>query len=339
MIFITNFPSFYKINLYNQIAKKRKIKVIFLGKYSKYRNKNFIDLNFNFDFYFLTKKNYELRKKIKSIFLLFYFLYKNKDKNVVLSGWNEIEYWLCLIFFNRKKFLILESNIHDSKKNFLKLVLKKFFLKFVNTVIASGNLQKKLLSILNFKKKIFISKGVGIINFNKKLINKKICYKKNFLFIGRLESEKNIYPMLNFFIKNKNFNLTMIGQGSQELKVKKIIKGKRNIILIKNVNNYNLKKYFLDTSFLILPSLIEPWGLVIEESLAFNVPVIVSKHCGVCSIIKNNIHGYIYNPNISEGLENIIKNINQKNFKKLKQNISKYPLQNNSSQINTFINL
>ena len=41
LVFITNLPSFYKINLYNRIAKNKNILVIFLHESCSQRNNDF----------------------------------------------------------------------------------------------------------------------------------------------------------------------------------------------------------------------------------------------------------------------------------------------------------
>ena len=65
----------------------------------------------------------------------------------------------------------------------------------VDCVIVPGNLHKNFIKTLNFNKKIFVTKSVGII---KPLSKKKFVSKKNkikIVYIGRISRKKT----LNYF--------------------------------------------------------------------------------------------------------------------------------------------
>ena len=56
------------------------------------------------------------------------------------------------------------------------------------------------------------------------------------------------------------------------------------------------KYYFVGDAF-ILPSVEEPWGLVVNEAMSAGLPVIVSNVCG-CSLdlVDEGFNGYTVNP-------------------------------------------
>lgn len=94
--------------------------------------------------------------------------------------------------------------------------------------------------------------------------------------------------------KNKNFKL-------------KIIYPKNNFFVKLLVKLYGLEKYceflgiFEDMSkfynsidCLIMPSVLEPFGMVTTEALACGVPAIVPTHCGACDAIENGYNGIVY---------------------------------------------
>lgn len=340
MIFLTNFPSFYKINLYNKLYKKKKFKVIFLGKTSKFRDKHFSKFSFSFSSSFTFNKHYEDRNKIISILNTLYLLFNSKSNKIILTGWNEVEYWLALLFIFRQKILILETNLNYTKKSFFKILLKKIFLFFVNKVVVCGKSQIQLLKYLNFKKKIIISNGVGLINRNYKLKKNNIAnYKKNFLYIGRLErEEKNVLWLVNFFKKNTEYKLSLVGSGTLKAKIIKEIKNSNNISIYKNVVNDKLKTHYLGNSFLILPSLREAWGLVVEEAFHYGKPVIVSKYCGAAQLVKDKINGYVFNPT-NDSLRKILKKITNKNYRKMSRELVKEPINNDNQQVKAYLNL
>ena len=84
-IFITHVPAFYKVNLYNEIAKSLKIHVLFIGEStSDTRSNDFSGVgNINFEYTVLSDKQFQLRSKLKSCVNIIYFLFKNKYKKLL----------------------------------------------------------------------------------------------------------------------------------------------------------------------------------------------------------------------------------------------------------------
>ena len=58
---------------------------------------------------------------------------------------------------------------------------------------------------------------------------------------------------------------------------------------------YNdMSKFYNSIDCLIMPSLLEPYGMVTTEALSCGVPAIVPNHCGACDCIENAYNGYVY---------------------------------------------
>ncbi len=58
-----------------------------------------------------------------------------------------------------------------------------------------------------------------------------------------------------------------------------------------------IPKFFAVSDVLILPSISEPWGLVVNEAMAAGLPVLVSRKCGCYpDIVKDNENGFSFDP-------------------------------------------
>ena len=159
-IFITDLPSFYKIKLYNEIAKFQKIFVIFTYENEMSRNEDFLNYPKKFDYINLPTGNV----LFKSIFLI-RTLMNMRYKQLVIGGWNTLVDWIAAFLFPKdKNAIVIESTYYDSKTTGFKGVIKKLFLTRISTAYASGILHKKLLQLLSFNKNIIITKGVGLYN-------------------------------------------------------------------------------------------------------------------------------------------------------------------------------
>jgi len=157
-------------------------------------------------------------------------------------------------------------------------------------------------------KKSLIKKALGI--------NEK---KKVILYVGRFVKEKNPFTLINAVDrirkKKKNIICIFVGGGNLDFQIKSYIieKGLQDFVQLVPFQQFKkLTLYYSIADVFVLPSIVEPWGLVVNEAMNFNLPVIVSDKVG-CSydLVKNNYNGYIFPYMDSEKLaENIIKACN-----------------------------
>ncbi len=336
-IFITHLPAFYKVNLYNEITKSKKISVWFLGNSTtEQRAKDFVPSEMNFDHWFVNPLSFQDRSRFLSSLRLIRKLSNQRSKEIIISGWDLIEFWLVILFFKKNNLsIVLESSAFESSSTGFKGFIKKFFLKRISKVYASGDNHIKLLKSLNFKGQILKTRGVGLINYNlksKPLEN----YQKQFLYVGRLSKVKNLNFLINVFNKLPHLSLTLIGIGPIEDELKSL--SGSNIKFVGSVNNKDLTKYFSKYNFLILPSYGEAWGLVVEEAFYNGLPVIISDKCGSVDLVKNNVNGYIFDPANEQELHNILIDITDKNYQFLKNNISKdFIVKKDKQQVNSYL--
>lgn len=326
-IIVTHIPAFYKVNLYNELAKKMNILVIFVASdTNENRSDDFIcKSDLKFDHKILYTGNLQERNVYKNIRSLSAIVSQSKYRRIIVGGWDLQEYWY-LVFTNykSKNCLVLESTINESSINNIRGVAKKVFLSRISTVFASGNLHKLLLDSLRYKGEVKVTKGVGIIN-KPKFSPKFKQYDKKYLFVGRLSKEKNIEMLIDIFNKLEDYKLTIVGSGPLEEQLKG--RANENITFVGNVVNLGIRKYFETNDILVLTSVSETWGLVVEEALYYGVPVIVSSNCGSCEIIRDGINGYVVDIEDDRNIKNVIKNIDESNYQKLIDGVDKFSVE------------
>ncbi|MED7789178.1 glycosyltransferase [Francisella sp. 19X1-34] len=326
-VIVTHIPAFYKVNLYNQLAKKLNIFVIFLAaNTNEKRADDFVALNdVSFEYKILFPGNLQERNFSANIRLLRSILKSFQYKKILVSGWDLREFWY-VIFTNSKSknCLALESTINESKVTGPQAIIKKIFLSRVSKVFASGDLHRELLVKLGYRGNVKITKGVGIIN--KPIFNREAReYHKKFLYIGRLSEVKNLERLVQVFNSIEDYSLTIIGEGEQKDYLHKIATS-NNIIFKSAIENKKLKEEFLNHDIFILPSLVEPWGLVVEEAFYFGLPVIISQNCGARDIVKNDINGYWIDPKNIDEMVSLIRKINSNKYYGLIAGVEKFSL-------------
>ena len=322
ILFITQLPSFYKINLFNKLSRHLNIYVIFIGGGSIQRNFDFISLNFEFESIIINSEKFEIRNKLHSIIKLKKILNNLRFKKVIVNGWDLLEFWYINLFINKQIGLILESSIYESRLGFISKALKKFFLKNIDFVMAAGQPHVRLLNVLNYKNQIHVNNGVGLPNYSIKFVREFTKRKiQNFLYVGRLSDEKNLIFLVEAFKNFPELNLTIIGTGPLEVKLKYLASA--NVTFLGYVENKELPKYYTLADVFVLPSISEPWGLVIEEALHFSLPLLISENVGCQDLyIDKYKSGIKFNPFSFPSFKNAIISIQDiKNYNAILLNI------------------
>jgi glycosyltransferase involved in cell wall biosynthesis len=307
-IYITNLPSFYKLNLLNGIAEHIELFTIFTNETSTIRNSDFYKGNRNFRFKSLEGFNF-----FKKIFFIQSLVKKIQYDEIIVCGWDQLLFWLIIwLTPKNKNSIVIESSIYESKTNGLKGFIKKFFLFRISKAYCSGKSQAAILKNLGFRGEIIITKGVGIFNIVKQPPFIKIQHVYEYVYVGRFSPEKNLKLLIETFNNLPQFNLNLIGFGPQEQELKSIANS--NVIFHGAISNFNLSEVLKKFHVLILPSISEPWGLVVEEALNNGLPVIVSDKVGCVDEIVTDDIGLIFTYNDSKSLEDKIYAISNSNF-------------------------
>jgi len=309
LLVITPIPAFYKVNLYNKISERKKVFVIFISdETSEKRGEGFTALqNANFEYAVLDSGLYEFRNKLRSLRELRRILSSSSFDEILVSGWDAIEYWYLAFSHRKSKIsLALESTVFESQISGVRGLVKKIFLSRVRKVFASGSKHKGLVESLGYRGDVVVTKGVGIIRKSDYPISKDGKVNNRVVFVGRLSPEKNLSQIVEVFNRFPHICLDIYGDGPQRESLEKISCG--NISFKGFASNSSLSEIFRLSDFLVLPSASEPWGLVVEEALFHGVPVVISDRCGVSDLVENGKNGYVVPfEKLSSSLENLLK--------------------------------
>lgn len=319
-VFVTHLPAFYKVNLYQEIAKQCRIFVIFISNSSTIRNADFTPVHYDFDYCILNNTAFEKRFVLMSLLRIWLQCRKITFRKMIVGGWDLLEFWL-LIFLNNKSqnMLALESSAYESKVGGIRGFLKKLFLSRISLVFPSGHPHACLLEKLQFSGQHKITLGVGLFNYQSRTISNR-AFAGQFLFVGRLAPEKNLERLVQVFKDLPHFSLTLIGQGPLYSKLQAICAP--NVTLLGYIANSVLSSYYEQHQIFILPSISEPWGLVVEEALYYGLPVVSSTGVGCAKdlVIKWQA-GVVFNPLSSQDLKNAIQWAAE-NYQSLANNVS-----------------
>lgn len=302
-VFITNIPSFYKVNLFNNLAKYCRVKVIFISRTSEIRDSDFYDYDHKFDSEYISDKDFERRNPLMTLLGVYSAIKKYSFNKLVFPGWEIKELFLLAILNGRNKnAVVIESSINESITYGYAWLLKKFYMGRMGTAFPAGKLQEAILDKMAFDGDVIVTHGVGIPNYIKTVKKKPSNNTSlNYLYIGRLSPEKNISALIEVF-RQRRENLTIVGSGPDEKLLKEMAGS--NIKFLGYVDNKKLEKIYQAADVFILPSKSEPWGLVIDEALSFGLPIIVSNKVGCIDDLACHGNGLIFDVDNQQSLIN-----------------------------------
>ena len=317
ILIINNVPSFYKINLYNELSKVCKLHVVFIALTNQVVNNASLYEDIQFSYEVLSYIQIEKRSRFVSSLKLLSIIKKYNCAKIIYGGYNDIEQ--ILGFFTTKKSkncIQFESSILESKVVGFTGFIKRVFFNRFSVALTSGFLQSQVFKSLDFTGVILETKGVGIFNKSNprnkpKIINPNGEFR--YLYVGRLIAIKNLEFLIRIFNRNEK-QLTIVGTGELNEKLKTLAKS--NIAFAGFIENKDLALVYNSHDVFILPSISEPWGLVVEEALYFGLPVLVSDAVG-CKDNMVSLHntGLVFNPLNEKSLDDVI-DLMEKDFDK-----------------------
>jgi glycosyltransferase involved in cell wall biosynthesis len=309
-VILTPVSAFYKVSLYNELASNFKILVVVVAATSQQRHPDFYGTKRLYTEIVLWPGHLERRDKSQTLRQLKKIMHQISYDKLLVGGWDLPEFWWAVFTSPiAKNVLALESSCYESQTVGLKAWIKRRFLARIQTIIASGAAQQRLAQQLGFSKSIFLSHGVGLFHYGiREAQRETMRTPTRFLFVGRLAPEKNLMALLEAFSNFPALHLTIVGDGPLNTVLR--ASAGPNIQFVGHVANQQLAILYQGHDVFILPSLSEPWGLVVEEALYYGLPLIVSDRVGcVEDLVLKPKTGLVFNVQDTKSLQKAILQI------------------------------
>lgn len=305
-VYLTNTPSFYKLNLCSEIAKTNSLLLVLYGYGSEAVNTVLENTKrWNFDYYFINKGDSNARSKGHTFIQLIKLMSSIRCKKVIYSGWLAPEYNLYSFFSSKhKNVMVCESSIFESSLKGIKGWIKRQIIGRMGAALPVGKPHEELFRLIGYKGTIHLTGSVGIFHKGQRKDNVQPNQSLRYIYVGRLIDVKNVSLLIEEFNRNDK-PLTIVGQGILESKLRQ--QANNNITFTGFIDNNKLGDVYQAHDVFILPSKSEPWGLVVEEALYWGLPVIVSDKVGSSiDMVKDLQTGCIFQSENIESLHNAI---------------------------------
>ncbi len=230
------------------------------------------------------------------------------------------------LFSNKTKLYIIsdDSVLQSASRRFFRAFLRNIILKRITGAIftseeVSNWHRENITSTLNTLELPIIHEESVLRKRFKKSIQEansniekyQLQGKKVFLFVGRLVKVKNIEFLIKCFSKldAHNNRLVIVGEGAEEKHLRDLVerlKLSEIVIFTGRKEDEELYNWYTFAQVFVLPSIHEPFGAVVNESLVGGCEVLCSNHAGAASLI-NSENGKVFDPTKKEELIAILK--------------------------------
>lgn len=319
ILWITNIPSPYRVDFFNELGMYCDLKVLFEKNKSSEREDNWGNSKFvNFDGIFMKGKSYSVDKAI-CLEVIKYIKNNNYDHIIVtdfasITGVIAIEYMKA----HNISYCIESDGGFSKEGNGFKEKFKKHLIKGAKTYFSTANSSDNYYLTYGAKKEnIYRYPFTSIHDMDilekpntraeKEKIKNKLGIKeeKVILSVGQFIYRKGFDVLLHACQNLKdNIGVYIVGGDPKDeyLQLQKDLELK-NVHFVKFKNKEALKEYYKAADVFVLPTREDIWGLVINEAMANGLPVVTTDKCiAGLELVKNGINGYIIPVNNSEEL-------------------------------------
>ncbi|MGC2424878.1 MAG: glycosyltransferase family 4 protein [Nitrospirota bacterium] len=249
---------------------------------------------------------------------------------VITSGYDAIAYWQAFIYakVTGRKFILRSGTtlLSMGSNTGIRGRLKKFIVEGADGFIAYGTKAKEYLESLgadSYRIKICLN-TVDMKYFRDRALQVRAGegFKERragfpellLLYSGQLIERKGLSRVLLSLgrLKDRDIGLIILGSGPQEAELKRLCgqSGLTNVYFEGFRNQEELPGYYALADALVLPSIEEAWGLVVNEALASGQYVLCSKYAGAgYDLITQGFNGELIDPDDTDGLTESIKSL------------------------------
>lgn len=263
------------------------------------------------------------------------FLYKKlrlmPPNTVVIQNIQSLDYLKyflanILIRYRRKdlKFLLIVQQIYHFNLNIIKRIINRIviylYLHFFDKIVTTSQfLKRELIQLGANGNKINIVGAAGQTFNTKNIYKKKNRLLVKLLCVGHIRKIKGQIILIQAlrYLKDLNWSLTLVGDTSPgdiyyKKELNKMIKElnlSERVFWAGRLEGEKLAEVYLASDIVVVPSLYEGYGLVVQEAMSFGAVVVASNVGGIPELLRDKAEGFLFIPRDSKALANILREL------------------------------
>jgi glycosyltransferase involved in cell wall biosynthesis len=258
-------------------------------------------------------------------------LYDARPEVIAIPSWGHPEMLAALLWGLRSGtpcVVMTDSNQYDKRRWFVIEAVKRRIIRLFQAGLVPSKKERSYLEVLGMvRERVF--EGYDVVDnehFRKGAERARAQAAElraslglpaaYFLAAARYIEKKNLLRLLAAYARYRElagpqaWSLVMLGDGPQRPQLERTCSaaGFGNAVLLTGFKQYEeMPSYYGLANALVLASISEQWGLVVNEAMACGLPVLVSKRCGCATtLVQDRVNGYTFDPLDIEGLARLM---------------------------------
>jgi glycosyltransferase involved in cell wall biosynthesis len=208
---------------------------------------------------------------------------------VIAGGWNQPAMWLARTL--REPTLVwVESTLRDERPGLAPLEwLKRRFVRSAAGVLVPGEASASYVRSLGVPDER-IHTAPNAVDTSIFGVERRAHDGCVFLYVGRLDREKGVDLLLDAF-DGIDGELLVVGSGTENERLRGAAGA--GVSFLGKLDRDDLPRVYAGADVLVLPSLSEPWGMVLNEGAAAGLALVATDAVGAASdLIEHGANGF-----------------------------------------------
>ena len=293
---LTEIPAPYRIPLFNALAERVELRVLFLAERDPRRP--FYDAHVDerrYDHRVL--RGFQLRRGGRWLVLnagVLRELRRFRPDAVAVGGWNQPAFWLALLYCRLLRIPLLvwiESTARDARSEARVLAFaRRTMLRGAAGAFVPGRASAEYARSLGVETIETAPNAVDARVFERAAVDRSARATCTFLYAGRLDPEKGLDVLLEAFRESPG-ELVLVGSGSDESRLRGLA-GDR-VRFEPPRDRDGLLELYAAADVFVLPSRSEPWGMVLNEAAAAGLPLVATDESGAAhDLVEEGANGF-----------------------------------------------
>jgi 1,2-diacylglycerol 3-alpha-glucosyltransferase len=239
---------------------------------------------------------------------------------VVCPGWHYAESLAAARWCRRNRkiaILMSESGRHDSQRWWWRELIKRLRLRLFDAALVGGSVHAAYLVELgmshdriafghNVVDNVHFARGAEYAHSHASQIRRELGLPERYILAsGRFVPDKNFSHLLQTYRRYQEENddplpLVICGDGLLQADLHALAD---TLYISQSIHwpgfvQYEVLPYYYGLAdYFVIPSMIEPWGLVVNEAMASGLPILVSNRCGCApDLVQEGVNGFTFDP-------------------------------------------
>ena len=262
-----------------------------------------------------------------------------KPDVVILMSWMNVTWWEAILacsYFKTPFFYLTDANGQaevsaPTWKSWIKrILLGKLLFPVTSGFLCAGTANRRLYRSYGVPEEKLVPFAYSwgyddLLQISSDLVGRRSQIRTELgidddsyvvLFCGRLSEEKGPFQLLKAYhrVNSRRKALIFVGDGQLKQAMQEYVSANNveSVYFFGFQSRQDVPKFYAASDFLVLPSLRETWGIVVNEALCFGLPVIVSDQVGAGEdLVDHGANGFIFPVEDTDRLADYIERLGE----------------------------